>query len=224
MLIIPSLDLQPTAGRAYSLQVADRIHDWEHVGFGRAQLAIKPGSGSSPDLRVLEDVLREIQCSVQVAAGLDSTEDVDTALGAGAEFVVLSGRALEELDWLASVSARFPGQLLLASPARERRSRTRGAVRTLPLDLRDLAAEVSGFSLGGLVVEFGLDQPIDHGDLALLEDVAEEVGFPVQVTGGAPSLGTLRDLEFRGVGGVILSAEYLSAEFDEQTLARDFVD
>ena len=224
MLIIPSLDLQTEATRAYSLQVADRIHGWEHAGFGRAQLSIRQGPGSAPDFRLLEDVLRDVQCPTQVAAGLDSTEDVDAVLAAGAAFVILSGRALEELDWLASVSARFPGQLLLSTPARERRSRTRGAVRTLPLDLRDLASEVADMALGGVVVEFASDRALDHSDLALLEDITEEVGFPVQISGGSPGLGTLRDLEFRGVGGVILSADYLAAEFDEQTLARGFVD
>jgi phosphoribosylformimino-5-aminoimidazole carboxamide ribonucleotide (ProFAR) isomerase len=224
VLIIPSLDVQPGATRGYALTLADRIHDWEHAGFGRTQLTISGPRDVSPDLRVLEDILREVQCPTQVAAALESTDDIDTALGAGAGFVVLSGRALEEMDWLASVSDRFPGQLLLSAPARERRTRTRGAVRTLPLDLRELAAEVADFSLAGLVVEFNADAPIDHTDLGILEDIAEEIGFQLQVSGGSPGLGTLRDLEFRGVGAAILSAEYLSAEFDEQTLARGFGD
>lgn len=224
MLIIPSLDVPPGATRGHALALADRIHEWEYVGFSRTQLTIRGLRDFSPDLRVLEDIFREVQCPAQLAAPLESTDDIDAALGAGAGFVVLFGRALEELDWLASVSGRFPGQLLLATPARERRTRTRGAVRTLPLDLRELAAEVADFSLAGLVVEFNADAPIDHSDLAILEDIAEEVGFPVQVSGGSPGLGTLRDLEFRGVGGAILSAEYLSAGFDEQTLARGFGD
>jgi phosphoribosylformimino-5-aminoimidazole carboxamide ribonucleotide (ProFAR) isomerase len=224
VLIIPSLEIHADASRGYALAVADRIHEWEHVGFSRAQLTLRPARDARLDLRVLEDVLREVQSATQVAAALDSTDDIDAALSAGAEFVVLSGRAVEELDWLSAVAGRFPGQLLMATPARERRSRTRGAVRTLPLDLREMAAEMAAFPLAGIVVEFGADASIDHTDLGLLEDIAEEVGFPVQASGGSPSLGTLRDLEFRGIGAAILSAEYLSAEFDELTLARGFGD
>ena len=48
--------------------------------------------------------------------------------------------------------------------------------------------------------------------------------FPVQVSVAAPDLATLRDLEFRGVSAAIIDAAHLSAEFDGQTLARDFID
>src|SRR6185436_17602207 len=115
-------------------------------------------------------------------------------------------------------------QLLLSSPARERRSRTRGAVRTLPLDLRDMAGEVAGLPLAGLVVEFAADAEIGHAELALIEDVTEDVSFPVQISGGSPDLTALRDLEFRGVAAVVLDAAHLSAAFDGQTLARSFSD
>jgi phosphoribosylformimino-5-aminoimidazole carboxamide ribotide isomerase len=224
MFVIPSMNLEPDASRSYAATVAVAVQDWERAGFSRVQLALGPVDRPLPDERVLEELLRDLHCPTQVAGRFEATEDIDTALGAGAAFVVLGTRALDEFDWLASVAGRFPGQLLLSSPARERRSRTRGAVRTLPLDLHAIASEVAGLPLAGLIVEFSADAVIGHAELALLEDVAEEVDFPVQVVGGSPDLGTLRDLEFREVAAVIIDAAHLSAEFDGQTLARSFAD
>jgi phosphoribosylformimino-5-aminoimidazole carboxamide ribotide isomerase len=224
MFIIPSMPVEPDGSRAYAAAMAEAVQDWDRAGFPRVQLTLGSVDRPLPDERVLEEILRDVHSPIQVGGRFETTEEIDSALAAGAELVILGTRALDELDWLSSVAGRFPGQLLLSSPARERRARSRGAMRTLPLDLRDLASEVAGLPLAGLVVEFAGDAPIGHAELALLEDVAEDVHFPVQVSGGTPDLGTLRDLEFRGIGGVVIDVAHLSAEFDGQALARSFTD
>ena len=223
MLVIPSVDLEPEFSRVYAAAVVELIRDLEQTGFGRVQLAAGPDR-NAPDDRLIEEILRDVHCITQVAGRFESSEEIDGALGAGADFVVLGTRALDEMDWLESVVSRFPGQLILSTPARERRSRTRGALRTLPLDLRDVAGELAGLPLGALIVEFASDADIGIPDLALLEDVAETVEFPVQIAGGSPDLATLRDLEFRDIGGAIVSAARLAADYNAETLARGFTD
>jgi phosphoribosylformimino-5-aminoimidazole carboxamide ribonucleotide (ProFAR) isomerase len=224
MLVIPSLDLDPDISRAYASSVAHTIHVWERFGFGRVQLVMGPPNRALPDERFLEEALRDTHCITQIAGRFEATEEIDSALAGGADFIVLGTRALDEMDWLASVAGRFPGQLMLSTPARERRARSRGAVRTLPLDLRDLAGEIRDFPLAGLIVDLGAEGEIGPPDLALLEDVAEDVAFPVQVTGGLPDLGTLRDFDFRGIAGAIVSAARLASDFDGHTIARGFSD
>jgi phosphoribosylformimino-5-aminoimidazole carboxamide ribotide isomerase len=223
MFVIPSLALSTDASRSNAEGVAAGIRRWEDAGFARVQLML-PADILPATERMVEEALRDVHCAIQLSGRFESSEQVDTALSAGADFVVVGPRAMDDSDWLASVADRFPQQLLVSTPARERRARMRGAVRTLPLDLRDLAADLAARPLAGIVVEFPADAVIDHPELALLEDVVEEVAFPVQVTGGAPDLRTLRDLEFRGVGAAIMSAAHLSAEFDEQALAHGFAD
>jgi phosphoribosylformimino-5-aminoimidazole carboxamide ribonucleotide (ProFAR) isomerase len=224
MLVVPSLDLPTGFSRGMVSQIVETIQEWERSGFSRVQLVLGTGDGDPGDLRLLEDVLRDIHIASQVAGRIESSEDLDAILGAGPSAVVLGPRGIDDLDWLHSVETRFPDQLMVTTPMRERRTRSRGAVRTLPLDLRDMASELSGLRLAGLVVELGPDIEVGHPELALLEDVAEDVPFAVQVSGGAPALGTLRDLEFRGIAGTIISAAHLAAQFDGQTLGRSFSD
>ena len=224
MFIIPSMLIEPESSRSYASALGDSVDEWERNGFPRTQLILGPVDRRIPGEQELEDLLREVHSPVQLAGRFESTEEIDAALSAGAAFVVLGTRALDEFDWLASVAGRFPGQLLLSSPARERRSRSRGAVRTLPLDLRDIATEIAGLPLAGLIVDFGADGAIGHAELALLEDVTEEIEFPLYVSPSSPELATLRDLEFRGVAAAIIDAAHLSATFDGQTLARSFTD
>jgi phosphoribosylformimino-5-aminoimidazole carboxamide ribotide isomerase len=224
MFIIPSMSLDPDPSRSYASALADAVREWDRAGFPRVQLTLGPVDQPVPAERILEDLFRDLHSPFQLAGRFEATEEIDGALAAGADFVVLGPRGLDEFDWLTSVSARFPGQLLLSSPARERRSRLRGALRTLPLDLRDIASEAGELPLAGLIVVFGADAIIGHSELGLLEDVTDEVQFPVLVSTGTPDLATLRDLEFRGVTAAVIHADLLSASFDGQTLARSFSD
>jgi phosphoribosylformimino-5-aminoimidazole carboxamide ribotide isomerase len=227
MIVIPSFDLPHPDHPAPPASTATRdlVHEWEWMGFRRIQLVEPAPRGDRPlNRHGAEDILREAHVEVQVAGHIASADDVDALTAAGAAFVVVGTRGLDEPDWLHSVVDAFPDLLIVETTARERRIRTRGWVRTLPVDVRDLADELSDLRLAALMVAFPSDAAFDHADLALVEDLTEAVPYPVLVSGGQPTLAALRDLEFRGVGGVIIPSALLSASFDEQTIARAFGD
>ena len=198
---------------------------WEWLGFQGIHL-VEPVSRNDRPLnrRQAEDLLREIHVDVQVAGDIRSADDIEALSQAGATRVVLGSRALDEPEWLTSSLASFPDVLVVETSARERRVRSRGWLRTLPVDVRDLADELADYPLAGLLVTFATDAAIDHADLALIEDLTDRLSFPVFVAGGAQTIATLRDLEFRGVNATIIDAARLADTFDEETLARSFVD
>jgi phosphoribosylformimino-5-aminoimidazole carboxamide ribonucleotide (ProFAR) isomerase len=224
MIIIPSFATAAEFSRVDASAASEAIGEWERAGFGRIELTPQSREPILDASRMVEEILRDVHIPVQVAARPGSSDDIDAILAAGAAFAVLGARALDEPDWLHSVAGRFPEQLIVATPARERRTRSRGAVRTLPLDIRDMASELSELHLGGIMVTFAPDAEIGHAELALLEDVVDESTTPVLVSVGSPTLTTLRDLEFRGIFATVISGAYLSAAFDGQTLARSFAD
>jgi phosphoribosylformimino-5-aminoimidazole carboxamide ribotide isomerase len=227
MIIVPSFELpHPDAPANVQRPVTrDLLNDWEWLGFQRIQL-IEPRQAVDRPLnrREIEEILRDSPIDVQVRGGIRSADDVEALLSAGASHVVLGSRALDEPDWLFSTVAQFPEALVVQTAARERRVRTRGWVRTLPVDVRDLADELSDIQLGGFAVTFAADAQIDNADLALVEDLTDRLSVPVIVGGGIPTLATLRDLEFRGVAAYVIDSTRLSESFDVQTLARSFVE
>lgn len=227
MIIIPAIDLphpdHPRPGNPRDTR--DIVRDWEWLGFQAIQL-VEPVSRNDRPLnrRQAEDLLQEIHVDVQVAGDIRSADDIEALSQAGATRVVLGSRALDEPEWLTSSLASFPDVLVVETSARERRVRSRGWLRTLPVDVRDLADELADYPLAGLLVTFSTDAAIDHADLALVEDLTDRLSFPVFVAGGAQTIATLRDLEFRGVNATIIDAARLADTFDEETLARSFVD
>lgn len=227
MIIIPALNLahphKPTSPGVRDPR--DLLQEWEWAGFQRVQL-IEPGPLDDRPLNrhQTDDLLHDLRIEAQIAGHIDSADDVDALIRSGATHVVLGSRALDEPEWLESTASAFPAQLIVESSVRARRIRSRGWVRTLAIDIRDLADEVSSLPLAGLLVTFADDLPIDHGDLALVEDLAEQVPFALLVGGGCQTVASLRDLEFRGVTATVIAAARLADSFDAQTLARSFVD
>jgi phosphoribosylformimino-5-aminoimidazole carboxamide ribonucleotide (ProFAR) isomerase len=226
MIIVPSIRLpHPDHPSTSERDPRALLHDWEWLGFQRVQF-VEPSTTDRRPLnrRQAEDLLRDIHIEVEVSGDIQSADDVEALIEAGASTVVLGSRAIDDPDWLASTASEFPDQLLVETAARERRVRSRGWLRTLAVDARDLADEISGLPLAGLVIRFLPDAFLEHSDLSLVEDMVERSRFPIEIAGGAHSLTTLRDLEFRGVAATIIDSARLADTLDEQTLARSFVD
>ena len=142
---------------------------------------------------------------VQVGGGVRSGDLVEELLEAGAANVIVGTRALEELEWLAGIAARHPGEIIVACDVRERRVTTHGWVRTLPLDILDVVDELNALPLAGLLVTaVHREGQMQGTDLPLMEDVAEASHFPVFASGGVASMHDLRALEHRGIAGAVI--------------------
>jgi phosphoribosylformimino-5-aminoimidazole carboxamide ribonucleotide (ProFAR) isomerase len=235
MIAIPSVELrrgicvQPSAQQGSDEPVAlghpiAVARWWANAGFHRLNvhdLDADTGSGSNADL--IEDIIRDGALDVQAGGGVQSTDQIERFIDAGAVRVVVGARAIEEPSWLASVSDLYPGLLVVSTDVRERRVVTRGWVRNLPLDIFDVIDDWAGLPLGGvLVAALGGNGHRTATDLALLEDVAETCEFPVIAAGGVSTMNDLRALEHRGLAAVVLGSVLYSGELDARSVAQEF--
>lgn len=234
MLVIPRVDIR--GGLAVRPSVTDEpgagavlgdpvgvVRSLGQLGFQRVHVVDEDavvGNGSNAD--VIEDVIRDGSAEVQVADGADSADDIERLIAAGAVRVVVGPRALEERDWLAGVANLYPGLLIVPTDVRERRVVTRGWVRTLPLDVLDLAAELNDVSLGGLLISRSAMDGDRAPDFTLLEDIAEGSDAPVFIDLSQATASDLRALEHRGVAGVLLGGSLYSGELDARHVALEF--
>ncbi|HEV8499837.1 MAG TPA: HisA/HisF-related TIM barrel protein [Gemmatimonadaceae bacterium] len=194
-------------------------------GFRRLQIVDRDWVyGSRSNTGVLEDVVRDGAIEIQVGGGVESLEQIERLADVGASRVVLGGRALDELDWLAESANLFPGLLVVSTDVRERRIVMRGWVRGMPVDILDLAEDLAGVPLGGLLISSVHIEGQQHtaADLALLEDVVEACEFPVMTAGGVASVDDLRALEHRGIAGAVLGTILFSGALDPRAVAQEF--
>jgi phosphoribosylformimino-5-aminoimidazole carboxamide ribonucleotide (ProFAR) isomerase len=235
MLAIPVIDVRnglcadprapgvsETPGLADPLAMA---RAWATAGFRRVHirdLDAAVGRGSNHDL--LEDIARDGAAELQIECSAESTDDIERLFDAGASHVVLGPRGIEEPEWTASLAEAYPGVLVIGTDVRERRVSVRGWVRNLPIDILDLAEELSSLPLGGLMIATA-GTPADFSrsplDLNLLEDLAETCDFPIIAVGGVTTMHDIRALEHRRVSAVVLDGGAL-ASIDARTLAAEF--
>ena len=235
MIAIPAVDLRDGAcvqlvGGSFSQEKVrienpvDVARSWEHYGFHRLHVVdLDAATGRGSNLPVVRSLLFDSGVPVQVGGGIRSSELVEELLEAGASSVIVGTRAIEEPEWIVELSARHPGEIIVACDVRERRVTTRGWAHTLPLDILDVLEELNSLPLAGLLVTaVHREGQMQGTDLPLMEDVAEASNFPVYASGGIATMQDLRALEHRGLAGVVIGMALYTGALDPVVVAGEF--
>ncbi len=235
MIAIPAVDLRDGAcvqlvGGEYA---AERIRlpdpvavalDWESKGFQALHIVdLDAATGRGNNRRTIERLLDRTDLTVQVGGGVRDRDAIAWLIDAGATYVVVGTRALEDEDWLVEMADEFPGQLVVAADVRERRIVTRGWTTTIPLDIEDAIERLSELPLAGVLVTAVHKEGLMQGaDLALMEEVAESTMLPVIASGGIATGVDLRMLADRGVAAAVLGMALYTGALDARAIAEEF--
>lgn len=235
MIAIPAIDLRDGAcvqlvGGEYA---AERVRlpdplavalDWEQQGFQALHIVdLDAATNRGNNRRIIEQLLDRTDLTVQVGGGVRERDDIAWCIDAGATYVVVGTRAIEDEAWLDEVSSEFPEQLIVAADVRERRIVTRGWTKTLPLDIEEAMERFSALPLAGVLVTAVHKEGLMQGaDLALMEDVAESTHLPVIASGGIASDVDLRHLEDRGIAAAVLGMALYTGALDGRAIAQEF--
>ncbi len=235
MIVIPAVDLRDgmcvqLVGGEYE-QEAVRLddprsvaRDWVRDGFERLHVVdLDAATGRGNNTEVIREILSEATVPVQVGGGVRDADRIDELIDHGVSWVVVGTRAVEDRDWLEDMSARFPGQLIVAADVRERKVVTRGWANTSTLDVVDFAEELGALPLAGvLVTAVHLEGQMQGTDLSLMEAVAEASAWPVLASGGVTTLDDLRALEHRGVFGAVLGMALYTGAIEPRRIIEEF--
>jgi len=235
MIAIPAVDLRSGAcvqlvGGSYDaerIRLSDPVavaKGWADWGFGRLHVVDLDGAtGRGNNSALIERLLADRQCEVQVGGGVRSTDRVAQLVTAGAASVVVGTRAVTDAAWLAEISCRFPGQIIVAADVRGRRIATNGWQQSLAKDIVELIDELNTLPLAAVLVTAVHVEGQMHGpDLALVEDVVRSAAVPILASGGVACIDDLRALAVRGVSGTVIGMALYSGALDPRTVAEEF--
>jgi phosphoribosylformimino-5-aminoimidazole carboxamide ribotide isomerase len=235
MIAIPAIDLSGGAcvqlvGGAFDderIRIADprtALRTWQGAGFQRIHVVDLDAATSRGDNRAaVDDLIANATCGLQVGGGIRTDERVDELLAAGAERIVVGTRAIEDDAWLDQLTARYPGQIIVAADVRERDVVTRGWNTRLALDIVDAIHRLNDFALGGvLVTAVHVEGKMAGPDFALLDTVVDTCASPVLASGGIASMDDLRDLQSTGVAAAVIGMALYTGALDGRAVAEEF--
>jgi phosphoribosylformimino-5-aminoimidazole carboxamide ribotide isomerase len=198
---------------------------WRQYGFRHLHIIdLDAITGRGSNIELIQTILDRTESETQVGGGVKTREVIQQLLRDGAERVVIGRRGLEDPDWLADMSALFPGSIIVAADVRDRQVLAQGWARARPMLVLDLIDEINRLPLAGLILTVSQYKDLAGAQLALMEDAAEAAYFPVMAAGPFASINDLRAMSDRGVAAAIIGMALYTGAMDPRIVAEEFAD
>ena len=237
MIAIPAIDLRDGAcvqlvGGSYA-QERVRLDNplavarqWFDVGFRHLHVVdLDAATGAGNNQQIIASILDEAAADVRVGGGVRERDRVEELFAAGARYVIVGTRAIEEPEWLADLAVEYPDSIMVAADVRERRIVTHGWRTPHALDVLDVVSEIEHLPLAGvLVTAVHREGRMGGPDLALMQALTEATRLPITASGGVSSLDDLRALQHRGIAGAVIGMALYTGALDPRAVAQEFAE
>jgi phosphoribosylformimino-5-aminoimidazole carboxamide ribotide isomerase len=152
----------------------------------------------------------------EVGGGIRAMSDVDTAVSAGAERVILGTAAYRDREFLKQAVAAHPGKVAVGVDARDGRVALSAWRDTTDTDAVKFAQEMEQAGVCRIIyTDINSDGMMKGPNIVTTQAVAKAVSIPVTASGGVSSIEDVRrlkEIEGDGVDEVIIGrALYLGA-------------
>ncbi len=212
MLILPAIDLiggkcvRLTRGHydrktEYSINPVDVAREFK--GDGATHLHVVDLDGARTGAQVNLEVVRQIKAAtglhVEYGGGVRTVANIEAALAAGVDRVMVGTAAFTDDAFLAEAVKRWPDRLLVAVDIRGGKVAVRGWHATLDVTLRDAIAMLHGKGVRGVVYtdteRDGTLEGADTGRLTAATEACRELGVFLHFAGGVRDVEDIRRLK-----------------------------
>jgi phosphoribosylformimino-5-aminoimidazole carboxamide ribotide isomerase len=218
--VVPSIDLR--GGKVVRLQQGDyarqldydldpieTARSFQRDGAGWMHIVDLDGAknGAVAQTKLIQQIIQSVNIAVQVGGGVRGTEDVDRLVQAGARRVVVGTKAIEDWTWFQNLVANpaYAGKLVLALDAKDGMVATRAWTETTGRKAVDIAKQVRGWKLGGILyTDVARDGMLGGPNVEQTTAIAEATDVPVIASGGVGTVEHIQSLLNGPVWGVII--------------------
>jgi phosphoribosylformimino-5-aminoimidazole carboxamide ribotide isomerase len=173
-------------------------------------------AGSPQHLDVVERICAQGGLVVEFGGGVRDEPTMRRLLNAGVERIVLGTAALRHWPWFEQTAhdPAFAGRLVLGLDAREGRLAVSGWEQTTQASAEQVAAQVAGWPLAGIVyTDIATDGTLGGPNLQATRAVAQATDVSVVLSGGVGTLEHLRQLRTLPICGAIVGRAIYDGAF-----------
>lgn len=160
----------------------------------------RPINGSS-----VRAIVKAAGVPCQLGGGLRSEADIREALSWGVARVIVGTKALQSPSWLAQMTERFPGRIVLGIDAKNGRVATQGWLDVSEISALDLARQCAKPPLSAIIyTDISRDGMMQGANVAGMREMSEASALPVIASGGVTTLDDVVQLRDAGLSGAII--------------------
>lgn len=217
MIAAPAVDLK--GGRCVQLvggepnEVAVSLPDpvlqakkWFQHGFATLHVVdLDAALGIGDNFDAIRQVIQTTEAKTQVGGGIRDDARTSALLEAGADRIVVGTRALDDHDWLATLSQTYPERVMVAVDTRDGRILRKGWTEETTLEVASYLPSLENLPLAGILsTNVGREGRLGGIDRGECDEVVALSPHPVWVSGGITTNNELAYLEEIGAAGVVL--------------------
>ncbi len=230
LLVLPAIDIRGgkcvrlvqgdyARETVYSADPAETAARWaEHAALLHVVDLDGARAGSLVNLPAVRDIVsaaRDNGAFCELGGGIRSEADIESALDAGVQRIIIGTKALKEPDWFAEMVRKYKNILLLGLDAHDGRVATEGWLETSECRAVDLVRHFEESWIGGIIyTDIARDGMMEGPNFAAVEEMTQATKHGVIASGGVTTIGDVRRLSKLNVEGCIIGRALYEGTID----------
>lgn len=184
---------------------------WVEQGARRLHLVDLDGAVAGEPVNA--DAIRRIMSAhpdlpVQIGGGIRDEETVDAYLNAGARYVIIGTKAVNEPHFISDLCAEFPGHVIVGLDARDGRVAIDGWSKLSRHDVVDMARHFEDDGVEAIIyTDIQRDGMMSGVNVEATARLADAINIPVIASGGVTDIEDIRrlcEVSASGIYGVVV--------------------
>jgi phosphoribosylformimino-5-aminoimidazole carboxamide ribotide isomerase len=172
-------------------------------------------AGESANEPHIQAIIRRVGIPVEVGGGVRSLEKARRLLDMGASRVIVGTRALEDREFLNTLTASLPGQVNVGVDARDGWVAVRGWTEVSQVSAEDFLAGLVGTGVAGVIyTDISRDGALTGVNVEAMRQAVLASPVPVIASGGVASLQDIQDLSHLPLFGIIVGKAFYEGRLE----------
>ncbi len=222
MIIFPAIDLyEKKAVRlyrgdynnmtVYSENPVEVAREFSRLGATHIHLVDLEGArdGSTPNLSVVEQIVRETGLFAEIGGGIRSMETVRRYLDAGVSRVILGTAAVSDGAFLRRAVAEYGDRIAVGADVRDGYIAIKGWLETSALTLEEFLSQMQEIGVSTVIcTDISRDGAMQGTNRTLYKRLSETYRLNIVASGGVSTMEDVRSLAEMGLYGAIIGKAY----------------
>ena len=228
MIVFPAIDLYDKKAvrlykgdygnmTIYSENPIEIARDFEEKGASWVHMVDLEGAkeGTTPNLEIVKQVVRETDLSVEIGGGIRSMETAEAYFKAGVNRIILGTAAVDDEDFLKAAVNRYGKGIAVGADVKDGQVAIKGWLENSQYSLESFMEKMQTLGVETVIcTDISRDGAMKGTNLKLYKELSEKFNMNIVASGGVSSMEDIVALMEMNLYGAIIGKAYYTGAID----------